>query len=86
MTNNHYLTSKIQHQRKFKFAQICSGVAKAAQVSWAKDDDESRLETFVDATKLDTDFHNGSELNMDKFIPKSSTSKCTRAKHARDNY
>jgi hypothetical protein len=30
MTYNHYFTTKIQEQRKSEFAQILSGVAKAA--------------------------------------------------------
>jgi len=67
MTYNHYFTSKIQGQRKSKFAQILSGVAKSAQVSWAKDGDETKIETYIDPAKLDADMHSGIEQNMDKF-------------------
>jgi hypothetical protein len=67
ITYNHYFTSKVQDQRKSKFAQILSGVAKSAQVSWAKDGDESRIEMYIDAAKLDSDMHSGIEQNMDKF-------------------
>lgn len=67
MTYNHYFTSRMQDQRKSKMAQILSGVAKAAQVSWAKDGDENKIETYIDPAKLETDMHAGIEQNMDKF-------------------
>lgn len=67
MTYNHYFTSKIQDQRKTKMAQILSGVAKSAQVSWAKDGDENRIETYISPKKLEQDMHAGIEENMDKF-------------------
>jgi hypothetical protein len=67
ITYNDYFTSKVQDQRKSKFAQILSGVAKAAQVSWAKDGNESRIETYIDPAKLDSDMHSGIEQNMSKF-------------------
>lgn len=66
MTYNHYFTTKIQDQRKAKLAQILSGAAKAAQVSWVKDDTRM-LETYVDPAKLELDMHKGIEQNMDKF-------------------
>jgi hypothetical protein len=67
MTYNHYFTTKIQDQRKTKFANILSSVAKSASVSWAKDGDESNMETYISAAKLDADMHAGIEQNMDKF-------------------
>ncbi|KAH7075752.1 P-loop containing nucleoside triphosphate hydrolase protein [Paraphoma chrysanthemicola] len=67
MTYNHYFTSKIQDQRKSKFASILSGVAKAASVSVSKDGDENNIETYISPAKLDADMHAGIEQNMDKF-------------------
>jgi hypothetical protein len=67
MTYNHYFTTKIQDQRKNKFAQIFSSVAKAASVSWAKDGDENKIETYISPAKLEQDMHAGIEQNMDKF-------------------
>jgi hypothetical protein len=67
MTYNHYFTAKIQDQRKSKFAQILSNVAKAAQVSRTKDEPGAKVETYIDPAKLEKDMHNGIEQNMDKF-------------------
>jgi hypothetical protein len=67
MTYNHYFKTKIQDQRKSKFAQILSGVAKAAQVSWTKEGEGSKVETYIDPTKLEADMHNNIEQSMDKF-------------------
>ncbi|KAF2830154.1 hypothetical protein CC86DRAFT_286067 [Ophiobolus disseminans] len=67
MTYNHYFTTTIQKQRKSKLAQVLSGFAHSAKVSWTKDGDENKAETFIDPAKLDADLHNGIEQNMDKF-------------------
>tara|TARA_R110002003_G_scaffold9_18_gene536 strand:+ start:1543 stop:2349 length:807 start_codon:yes stop_codon:yes gene_type:complete len=66
MTYNHYFTSKIQDQRKSKFAQILSGVAKAAQVS-RFGIESNTTEVLIDPAKLESDMHSGIEQNMDKF-------------------
>lgn len=67
LTYNHYFTSKIQDQRKSKFADILSGAAQTASVSWAEDGDESRIETYISPDKLNAGIHEGIEQNMDKF-------------------
>lgn len=67
ITYNHFFITKIQEQRKSQFAQILSGVAKSAQVSWALGGDENIIETYIDPAKLDADLHSGIEQNMDKF-------------------
>jgi hypothetical protein len=67
MTYNQYFTSKIQDQRKSKLAQVFSSVARAASVSWTKEDDGNRVETYIDPKKLDAEMHSGIEQNMDKF-------------------
>jgi hypothetical protein len=66
MTYNHYFTTKIQQQRKDKFAQILSKAAGAAHVSWVKEE-TGQTEHFIDPHKLDLDMHAGIEQNMDKF-------------------
>jgi hypothetical protein len=67
MTYNHYFTSKIQDQRKSKFAQILSSVAKSAQVTWATDDEGDNHETLISPDILNEKMHAGIEQNMDKF-------------------
>lgn len=66
MTYNHYFTTKIQEQRKDKFAQILSKAAGAAHVSWVKEE-TGQTEHYIDPHKLDLDMHAGIEQNMDKF-------------------
>ncbi|KAF2708220.1 dynamin family protein-like protein [Pleomassaria siparia CBS 279.74] len=66
MTYNQVFTTKIQEQRKSKYAQIFSNLAKAASVSWTKEGTEV-LETYIDPKKLDKDMEGGIEQNMDKF-------------------
>jgi hypothetical protein len=66
MTYNHYFTTKIQQQRKDKFAQILSKAAGAAHVSRVKEE-TGQTEHYIDPQKLDLDIHAGIEQNMDKF-------------------
>ncbi|KAI0616786.1 GTP-binding protein [Pyrenophora tritici-repentis] len=67
ITYNKNFTSKISDQRKSKFAQILSDVAKAAQVSCTNESIDSQIETHIDSQKLDAVMHSGIEHNMDKF-------------------
>ncbi|KAF2636402.1 GTP-binding protein [Massarina eburnea CBS 473.64] len=66
MTYNHYFTTKIQDQRKTKYAQILSSVAKACSVSLEKEG-TGVVETYIDPGKLETNMNSGIEQNMDKF-------------------
>jgi hypothetical protein len=66
MTYNHYFTTKIQDQRKSKFAQILSNVAKAAQVSLSTAGNEN-TQTYIDPLKLKNGMDGGIEQDMDKF-------------------
>jgi hypothetical protein len=67
MTYNNLFTTKLQDQRKSKLVQVLSSVAKAASVSWTKEDDGNRLETYIDPKKLEGEMHSGIGKNMDKF-------------------
>ncbi|KAF2748951.1 GTP-binding protein [Sporormia fimetaria CBS 119925] len=66
MTYNHYFTTKIQDSRKSKYAQILASAAKAAQVSWTKEE-TGVVETYIDPGKLEKDLQGGIEQDMDKF-------------------
>lgn len=66
MTYNHYFTSKIQDQRKSKYAQVLSAVADLAKVSWKKEDTGVE-ETYIAPEKLNSSLENGIEQDMDKF-------------------
>jgi hypothetical protein len=66
MTYNHYFTTKIQEQRKSKYAQILTNIARAAQVSWKKEDTGAE-ETYIDPSKLENNLEGGIEQDMDKF-------------------
>jgi hypothetical protein len=66
MTYNHYFTTTIQKQRKSKYAQILTNVAKAAQVSVSNEETET-VETYIDPEKLEMDLEGGIEQDMDRF-------------------